>query len=229
MKKIFIKQHLGLGDCIIHNGMVRKICETHKQADVYVPCQSYNLTNIKFMYRDNPKIKILEMNDRQMNYHLQTTKYDHVVYSHFDKGTVYNYGVYGDDAFYLHAGFDPADRINYFFVQRNFEQENQLYEQLISKINSKEYIFLHEKPEQNIVINRNKISSLLPIIYAEPDYNFFDLLTTIEKAKEVHVISSCFLSFFMTKKINKNTYAHMYADRIELETIVKQNNIDVIL
>ena len=86
-----------------------------------------------------------------------------------------------------------------------------------------------EKQEQNIVIDRNKLQSDLPIIFAKSDYSFFDLLTIIEKAQEVHIISSCFLSFFMVKKLNIKTFAHMYADRSELTEMVKKNGIDVIL
>lgn len=36
-KKLFVKQHLGLGDNIVHNGMVRKISEDHPEYDIYIP------------------------------------------------------------------------------------------------------------------------------------------------------------------------------------------------
>jgi hypothetical protein len=226
--KIFIKHHLGLGDCIVANGMVRKTRQDHKQADVFISCKSNNLSNVKFMYRDDPQIKILVMNDHETNHHLQTNKYDKVIHAHFEQGDIYNYAIHGDDAFYLQAGFDPKIRRTHFFVQRDMDKEIELYNFFMKKINSKEYYFFHEKPDQNITINRQYLpDQSLPVISAEPNYNFFNLFTTIEKAKEVHVISSCFLSLFMILKINHKTFAHMYADRIGLTQVVKNNGISI--
>jgi hypothetical protein len=229
MCKIFIKYHLGLGDCIIHNGMVRKVVTDHPNCQVFVSCKPHNYENIKFMYKDEPRINILKLDDRGTNQHLATTKYDIVISSHFEFGTKFDYTLYGDDAFYLHAGFDPKVRTENFYVKRDYEKEKFLFEKLTKEIGTEKYIFIHEKPEQNIVINRSKLNSDLPIILAKPEYNFFDLLTLIEKSEEVHVISSCFLSFFMVKKLNEKTFAHMYADRSELTDMVKKNGINVIL
>jgi hypothetical protein len=229
MKKIFVKHHLGLGDCIVHNGMVRNIIKNNNDCEVYVATKHHNYENIKFMYRDDERIKILLLDDAGTNIHLQNTPYDRVVYSHFDNGTNFTYNIYGDDSFYLHAGFDPKIRIKDFYLKRDYQKELNLYHKLIDQVGSENYIFIHEKPEQNIKIDMSKIKTNLPIIYANPEYNFFDLLTTIERANEVHVISSCFLSYFMINKINKKIFAHMYADRNDLIGIVSKSGIDVVL
>ena len=202
MKKIFVKHHLGLGDCIIHNGMVRKILEDNKDSKVYCSCKNHNYENITYMYRDSPNIIVLNMDDSETNNHLKSTHYDQIVSSHFDDGTDYGYNIHGDDAFYLKVGMNPKIKKTHFFIDRDLNREKKLYNKIINEIGSEEYIFIHEKPEQNIVIDRNKIKNNLPIVTAKPDYSFFDLLYVIEMAKEVHVISRCFLSFFMVKKIN---------------------------
>lgn len=229
IKKIFVKHHLGLGDCIIHNGMVRKIGEDNPDCEIYCASKPHNYKNIKFMFKDNSKINVLELDDDDVNKHLSQNNYDKVISSHFDSGTLYPYETYGDDAFYLKAGFDPLIKNSYFYVERDYKREDDLYNKLTNEIGSKDYIFIHEKPEQDIVIDREKINLKLPIILAKPEYDFFDLLKIIENAKEVHVISSCFLSFFMAKKINPKTYAHMYCDRDYLSEMIRNNHIDVIL
>jgi hypothetical protein len=229
MKKIFVKHHLGLGDCIIHNGMIRKTLEDNKDSIVYCSCKNHNYENIKYMYRDSPNIVVLNMDDMETNEHLRTTRYDKIVYPHFDNGSIYDYNKYGDDAFYLKVGMDPKIKKTHFFIDRDLSREKKLYNEIVSKIGSNDYIFIHEKPEENILIDRDKIKNNLPIVTAKPEYSFFDLLYVIEMAKEVHVISSCFLSFFMVKKINKNIFAHMYADRSYLSEMIKKNNIEVIL
>ena len=229
IKKIFVKHHLGLGDCIIHNGMVRKISEDYPDYEIYCASKTHNYKNISFMFKDNPKINVLDMDDNGVDEHLSQTNYDKIISSHFDSGAPYSYDEYGDDAFYLKVGIDPLIKTTHFYVERDYDKETDLYNKLTNEIGSEDYIFIHEKPEQNIIIDREKINLKLPIISAKPEYDFFDLLKIIENAKEVHIISSCFLSFFMVKKINPKTYAHMYCDRLYLSDMIRNNDIEVIL
>lgn len=231
MKKIFVKHHLGLGDGIIHNGMIRKIAEDNPEYGIYCAAKPHNYKNINFMFRDNPRINVLDMDDNGVNLHLFNTRYDKIITSHFDSGTIFPYEQYGDDAFYLKIDMDPKIKKTHFYIERDYKREDDLYNKLTKEIGSKDYIFIHEKPNENIVINREKLNLELPIISAKPEYDFFDLLKIIENAKEVHIISSCFLSFFMVNKINPKTFAHMYSDitRIPLTNMIKKTGIDIIL
>ena len=57
----YIYHHLGLGDHIICNGLVRHI---KKFEDVvYVFCKPHNTKNVEYMYRDNPNIKVLSVGE----------------------------------------------------------------------------------------------------------------------------------------------------------------------
>ena len=231
MKKIFVKHHLGLGDSIAHNGMIRKIFEDNEPCEIYCSAKPNFHHNISFMYRDNPNIKVLKMDDNETNRHLENFKYDQVISSHFDSGSDFSYEKFGDDAFYLKVGMDPNIKRTHFYIERDYNREMELFKKLTSDIGSEDYIFVHEKSNENIFVSREKINSSLPIISPTFEHKIFDLLTVVERAKEVHVISSCFLSFFMSKKFNEKTYAHMYADigRTCMSEMVKNNGIDVIL
>ena len=90
-------------------------------------------------------------------------------------------------------------------------------------------MFVHEKKDNQILIDRNKIGTDLPVVVAEPEYGIFELLKVIENAKSVHVVSSCFLSLFMCKKYNENFFAHMYCDRAFITPYIQQHEINVIL
>ena len=160
-QRIFVKHHLGLGDCIIHNGMVRKTLEDNKDSKVYCSCKNNNYENIKYMYRDSPNIVVLNMDDNETNEHLKTTHYDKIVHAHFDNGTNYSYNNYGDDAFYLNVGMDPKIKKTHFFIDRDMDREKKLYNEIVEEIGSDEYNFIHEKPEQNIIIDRNKIKTYI--------------------------------------------------------------------
>lgn len=225
MKKIFVKTHLGLGDNIVCNGMMRKLSEDYHGYEVHCASKTHNFENVKFMYRDNPNIHVHMLDDMEVESHLMGNFYEQV----FNCSASYDeYILYGDDIFYKKIGMDPLVRKNKFYLDRDYNKEMLLYNKIIDEIGSEDFIFIHEKKDENILVNKNKINSNLPIVYAEKHYGIFELLTLIEKAKQVHIISSSFLSFFMTKKYNENTFAHMYADRKELINIVRKNNIEVI-
>ncbi len=57
----YIYHHLGLGDHIICNGIVRHYQEIY--GDVTVFCKSHYSTNVKYMYRDNEKIIVLPIGE----------------------------------------------------------------------------------------------------------------------------------------------------------------------
>ena len=51
---IYIFSHLGLGDHIICNGIVRYYSEIYEKVFVFV--RQHNFSNVSYMYRDNPNI-----------------------------------------------------------------------------------------------------------------------------------------------------------------------------
>lgn len=228
--KIFIKHHLGMGDNVVHNGMIRKISESYSDAEIFVASKHHNFNNVKYMFRDNPKINVLSVEgDGEMHDLVNKQNFDKIISSHFCNGTPYPYEKYFDDAFYMLVGMDPIIKTEYFYIDRDLVLENKIYKELISDRGIVDYVFVHEKPEQNIIINRNLLEKNLPVITAEPKYGMFELLTVIEKAKSVNIISSSFLSLMMCKKYNPKTIAHMYCDRPYISQYIKKHDIDVIL
>ena len=55
--KKYIRQHLGLGDHIICNGLVRYFCEKH--IDVVLFCSSIFYENVKYMFRDLKNLEVI--------------------------------------------------------------------------------------------------------------------------------------------------------------------------
>jgi len=227
--KIFIKQHLGLGDNIVNNGMIRKLHEEYPFAKIFVPCKYHNLNNVTFMFRDIENINVVGVNNDYEMFNIgDKTNFDLVIDSFLMNSNSFSYSKDFDNAFYLMVGMNPDIKQKYFHIQRDEKKENEVYNELITKNGYTDYIFLHEKPGQ-VEINRNLINSNLPIVFALPEYSMFDLLKVMEMAKECHLISSSFLSLMMCKKYNNNVFAHMYSDRKELSDYVEKNNIQVIL
>jgi hypothetical protein len=182
------------------------------------------------MYRDDDSIEVIScLDDNELHTHVINGNYDKVISSHFGDGNKYSYDTYFDDSFYIKIGMDPEIKTSHFKIERDEEIENKVFKELIEDKGITDYIFIHEKQDLKVLIDRNKINSDLPIILAETKYGIFELLKVIENAKSVHIISSSFLSLFMCKQYNKNTYAHMYCDRSHISPYVERCGIKIIL
>ena len=228
--RIFVKHHLGMGDNIVHNGMIRKIAEDNPNSHVFTAAKHHNFKNTKYMFRDNPRIVVISVaDDGEMYQLIRTQQFDRVISSHFSDGNPYHYETYFDDAFYKLVGMDPKIKNDYFYLERDVEIENRVFDELITSKGITDYLFVHEKPESNIIINRDKLEPNLPIITADPKYGMFELLKVIEMAKSVNLISSSFVSLMMCKKYNKNVIAHMYCDRPFIGPYIKKHDIEVLL
>ena len=58
---LYIYHHLGVGDSLFCNGLVRHFAETYDK--VYVFCFPHNLEKVSYMYRDNPNIRMVPMEE----------------------------------------------------------------------------------------------------------------------------------------------------------------------
>ena len=228
-RKIFVCHHLGLGDCIVHNGMIRKIYQENPHSLIFIPSKPNNLDNVLFMYRDIKNIKVISVNnDYEMNKHIDSSEYDEVISSSLLNQKKFDYGVDFDDAFYLKVGINPSIKKTHFYISRDINEEENVYNELVISRGLTDYVFLHEKQNEGIVIDRNKITNSYPIVSADIKYKTFSLLKVIENAKECHLVSSSFLSLLMCYELNKNVFAHMYTDRIEITEYIRKNGIKAI-
>jgi hypothetical protein len=164
-----------------------------------------------------------------MDSYLSKNKYEKIINTCLNNNPKFNYLTYFDDAFYMSVNMDPSIKKKYFHIERDIKSENKVFDELITSKGITEYLFVHEKPELNIIINREKMELGLPIITADSKYGIFELLKVIEMAKSVNIISSSFLSLFTCKKYNQNTIAHMYCDRSYVSPYIIKNDIKVLI
>ena len=60
MDNILIYHHLGLGDHLICNGLVRNICENNKN-NFLLPAKKHNFQTVKFMFRDLNNLTVVSV------------------------------------------------------------------------------------------------------------------------------------------------------------------------
>ena len=62
MREAFFMPHLGLGDHIICNGILRKLRESYDI--VHMPVKNHNLLNVQDMFKDDTGIELISVSRR---------------------------------------------------------------------------------------------------------------------------------------------------------------------
>ena len=205
----YIYHHLGLGDHIICNGLVRYLQK--KFEDVTIFCKPQNYDNVKIMYSDNQKIKILPIGD---DFHVESFIYTNNLQMDtlkigFNKLSEYQTPYTFDEGFYGIAGINFKERFDSFYIPRDLNREEEIFKELNPKNES--YIFIHDDKERGFSIDWDKLPKNIKVIENNVKYNLFDMLTIIERADEVHVMQSSIRDLINSYVMNKpKFYLHNY-------------------
>ncbi len=221
-----ISHHLGMGDMIVHNGLVRYIYnrDKSKYKDIYLLCYEHYADNIRYMYRDID-IKLL------------TVKKDNEIYSaiinlgceqedfHLNDSEIRRYFLgEGDDIFYTLKGYDKSLR-KQFYIKRDLKKETEIFNELTDGL--KDYIFVHDDIERGFQIKQ--LPDGVPYVRVPKNIPIFDTLKVLENAKECHVISSSFVCLLQSMpSLNKNIYVHTSVRNKDLETYFKRDGLKTI-
>lgn len=180
IKEVTIHHHLGLGDHIICNGLVRFLSE-HYTIELF--CKNNNLDNIKTMYRDNNKIQILGVNNDFDAESIGNTRPQYI-----RLGCALN-GYFPPDmdwaeVFYYQVNMPYSYSWQYFYYNKSLNQNTVPLEP---------YVFLCNCGSDDIDgLDYSKINPDLKKIYSN-NGGFFDNIDLIQNAKEIHCINSSYI------------------------------------
>lgn len=211
----YLYHHLGLGDHIICNGMVRYFYKILGSLTIF--CKKTNYNNVKFMYSDLPNLNIIQVHDdSEVEFIINNNN----IRNDTLKIGFNNMGLYVpkhtfDVAFYILAGLDFRIRFEEFYMPRNLEQEFKVYNELNPK--NEPYIFVHDDKSRGFSIDINKLPQNIKIIENDVKYSLFDMLTIIDRAEEVHVMQSSLKDLINSFRFDKpkfflHNYVRGYGD-----------------
>jgi hypothetical protein len=208
----FIYSHMGLGDHIILNGLIRSIIQPDINYIMFV--KKIYQTSVEFMYNDLKNLKFISVeDDNEVNYWLELFQIKNIIKIGFENLNINIKDQYFDKAFYSQFNLPIETKWEKFYVERNLDREKELFDSL--NLKKDEYIFLHEDISRNFKINRDLIQNKhLPIISPHQTDNIFDWYTVIENASEIHCICSSFkhLADSLELKSNKLYYHISYTN-----------------
>ena len=213
---IYIYTHLGLGDHILCNGLVRHFSENENR--VYVFVKPTNINNVAFMYRDNPTIKLISMYDHEVQQFMSINRNNKYIVAGIS--TEYHRKLNNNEYETFDIGF--YDMVNIpleykwdkFHINRNQESEKDAFYNKLSLQDGEDFILIHDDVSRGMKLNLNYIQKGIKIINIANYQNIgiFDFIYAIEQAREVHVMNSSFACLIDTMQIrNDNIFYHEYA------------------
>jgi len=208
----YIYHHLGLGDHIINNGMVRHFHKTYGELSLFA--KNHYLENVKYMYRDLKSFSVIgietdeEANEMISRGNLDCIKIGFEALRNCGSKTPF------DKAFYMIAGLDFSIRFKGFHLERDIKKEQEVLNTL--NPTGEPYIFIHDDASRGFTINPKKIKSQKKFIMNDKRFYVFDYITTLQNADEIHFMQSAFKELICSFELKKpKLYQHNYVRKYE--------------
>ena len=124
--KCYIYHHLGLGDHLVCNGLVREL-QKRLKTDVHVVVKRQNQNNVGRMYEDSNRIKLFPVDgDRQFLDFINSQPSCRLIKIGFEKCIANKF----DQSFYESANIPFEKRWTSWYLQRDPEQEQKILNEL---------------------------------------------------------------------------------------------------
>jgi hypothetical protein len=225
MKSLYLHTHLGLGDHIICNAIVRYFTKLYDR--VYLFVFTRNLNDVAYMFRDLKNIKFLKIDSGEYSAQFKVVESYRILDPNMNYLRIgYEYlqrpnktpDLTAEQFFYEQVGLPWQERYNGFHIERNKEEEEKVYTYYNPK--HEPYVFVHHDPHRNraidfkYILNKNiKVVEFNGKITDPHPFRLFDHMKLIENAEECHVIDSsfkCLADSFLKDK--KNMFFHRYTN-----------------
>lgn len=179
IEPLFLLWHLSLSEALICNGLVRVLADRH--AKIIIPCLPRNLQAVKFMFSDDPRIEVVEVQNATHAAALALSYGSHLPLGYFSKET-FDPNRFDQD-FYSVANVEFSDRWDRFSIPKIFTPE--AWGTLAP------HAFVHQDSRRGHLIQLERIAGAP--IFATPSKPFFDWAEEIFGSMEIHCINSAFL------------------------------------
>jgi len=212
----YIYHHLGLGDHIICNGLVRQLISLNEMYVMFV--KPHNKISVEFMYRDLTNLSFIAGDDYFVNRFISENNIQNndLIICGFSSG----FNCTWDEAFYAQHKIDFKERWLSFKIKRDEIREQYLYNFL--NPNDEKFVLIHKSGSDDFDrINYNVINPNLKKIYVEKHTeNIFDYLKLIELAEEIHCVDSSVLHLIDSVLSCDNLFYHKnYKQRTEINSV----------
>lgn len=203
----YIYHHLGLGDHLVCNSIVRYFARLDEK--IVVLSKTRNAVTVQRMYRDLTNVHVTSVGGdaearNLLDYVRPTAK---ILIGYSGKDYDERIGSF-DTTFYNQVGLSIQDKFAGWKIDRDFSDEAVVQKSLTCGV--KHYAFVHEDVDRGYVIDKSKIGP----VSVQPKgktISFFLYCKLIEEAEEVHCINSSFLHLCDFIKPSGKLFFHISA------------------
>ena len=227
MEEIYLYPHLGFGDAIILNALIRHFCDINESVVLF--CKDRYYESIRWMLRDIKNLTYHQVpfnnGDSEIQKFIRNNNLgDRVIKLGFDKLLeLCSKGIPFYESFYLMYDLSPEFRFSNFYYERNFEFENYVYNKL--NPNNEKYIFVIDDsdhhlgklqiPEERLPKDYKIIKYDKKLNYDDSKFVMFNYYKILENAEEIHTLETAFFEFIRSvnvdkKKVNVHSYLRNY-------------------
>lgn len=181
MKDLFLRPHLGLGDAIICNGLVRHFARFEPNRMIILPAKTHNVPSVRWMFSDLELVTVKPVKD---DWHA-----DRMAEEYGDDGAEVMYiggsGNAFDEEFYCNAGVPMNERWSGFHVPPFKEQH---------RVPPYPFRFVHDDGRRGFIIRDDPFCSLPAVrpVYDPESPNIFAWQNALQSADVIHCIPSSF-------------------------------------
>jgi hypothetical protein len=196
---IFIYHHLGLGDHILCNGLVREVAKWDDAICVF--CKHKNYASVTDMYHDNSQINVLAFaDDADVEKFLKVNSCNVLRIG----ATGINWNEHSekhfDELFYEQAGLPFSKKYDSFYIDYDKSEPEK----------KDPFVFLHDDPSRGYNI-RYGLTQKNIITPANNGGSIFDHIPLLLYAEEIHCIDSAFLCLADLLNVKGKKFFHRYA------------------
>jgi hypothetical protein len=190
----YIYQHLGLGDHLICNGLIRHLIEPHETYVLF--CKHQNLKSVSHMFSDLANVSAFVAEDTDAR---QLIEGSSVIIGHC--GWPFS-GLSFEQTFYLQHNIPFHYKWDSFYVPPT---------KTLVPVPSNPFIFVHD--DERYHIDESRLPKDVEIFRPRRDITdcIFDYADVIKSAKQIHCIESSFAFLNDMAKYNSNFYIHRYS------------------
>lgn len=220
MKRLCIHHHLGLGDHLDCNGMVRYFLQVPDIEQIIVFSKSNYYHMIDFMYRDEERIIVVKLDKDQDEYQQVSDYLDNNSVSYFLRVGHENYPFLKEpmydkncwEFFYEQVNLPYSVRVDFFYFDRDKSEEQRVFDKL--NPSGEPFIFVHEDSERGYEIDRSHfVDPSLKVVTNDITENIFHFIKILEEATEIHCMESSFKSLIDLFAKTDKMYYHDFRNQ----------------
>ncbi|WP_417260827.1 hypothetical protein [Celeribacter sp.] len=217
---LYIHHHLGLGDMIHCNGMVRALlAQLPEEQNVRVFCKQSYSSMVEWMYRDDPRIELRCIDQkkretpevRRVLRAERATNFLSVGHKAMRPLEAAHPELFFDQLFYLQLGMPYGNRFSQCYWHRDLEEEERVFRKLAPE---GEYAFVHDDPSRGFQLKTEHID--IPIVRNDVTESIFHMGLLLERAKEIHCMESsirCMIESLDVENVQLYWHAFRYGSR----------------